>query len=188
MNYIKMLGLTALAALGLMACAATASATAITSPSGTTYTSSIILESGHITIKGSWIDITCSGGSSISLNVEKHGAGVTAGGKVNSWTFATCGPYSIVVKKSGSWEFHTLSGGSGTMTSSGAEFLLITSVGECVLTTNGTDMGSLSAGSPATLNVASAKIPRTGGNFLCGSSATMNASYTVTTPSSLYVD
>jgi hypothetical protein len=61
-------------------------------------------------------------------------------------------------------------------------------VGECVFTFNGTQIGTLTSGNPAKLDVSSAKIPRTGGNFLCGSSGTWTGSYTVNTPSSLYVD
>jgi hypothetical protein len=66
-----------------------------------------------------------------------------------------------------------------------------TSVGTCIFTTASTAIGVLTGtdatGSTAVLDI-SGKIPRTGGNFLCGSSATWTGSYSFTSPDSLWID
>ncbi|HXR61107.1 MAG TPA: hypothetical protein VN732_07270, partial [Solirubrobacterales bacterium] len=80
---------------------------------------------------------------------------------------------------------------TGTLTSSGTEVTIATSVGSCIFTTSNTSIGLLTptpdTGGHATLDINS-PIPRTGGNFLCGSTATWTGNYTVVTPSTLYLD
>jgi hypothetical protein len=191
MKYAKMLGLLAVAAAALMAFAGTASATVLTSPSGTTYTSTIKAESeGATSLDGAFTTVTCNK-STVEGKVESHGAAVTAGGKISSLTFTECN-YPTTVKAAGSLEIHGLGSSNGTLTSSGASIEIATSVGTCVFTTTNTDVGTLTGstttGGNATLDIASAKIPRTGGNFLCGSSGTWTGAYKVTTPATLIVD
>lgn len=191
MKHLKMLALVAAAAASLMAFATPASATQLTSPNGTVYTGSLHASSTGIAWDGAFTTVSCSS-STWAGKVETHGAAVTAGFKVTSLTFSSCN-YPFIVKKPGSYEIHTdnaaLVDGNGTVTWTGAEIEVQTSVGTCIFTTSSTDLGTLTgkdAGN-AVIDI-TAKIPRTGGNFLCGSSSTMTGSYTITTPSTLTVD
>lgn len=52
----------------------------------------------------------------------------------------------------------------------------------------GTPFGSVVEGSKAWRDINASKIPRTSGNFLCGSSGTWTGSYDLTTPNDLWVD
>lgn len=188
MKHVKMLGLLAVAAAALMALAGTASATTLTS-SGATYTSTIEAESeGKTTLHGTFTSVTCEV-SNVKGSVETHGAGVTAGGKVSSLTFEKCN-FPVSVKNAGSLQVHATESGNGTLTSSGAEITIETSIANCIFTTKaeGTDVGTLTGGTGATLDINSASIPRTGHSIFCGSSGTWTGSYKVTTPDFLDVD
>jgi polyisoprenoid-binding protein YceI len=196
MKYLKMLGLLAVAAAALMAFAGTASATTPTSPKGTAYTGVYKATAGLTQLHGSFTTVQC-GHSFTEGKIEQHGANVTTKGTISQLTFTECN-YSVTVKKLGSLEAHATkvenSNADGTVTSTGAEIAIHTSVGECVFTTSGTDIGTgtltstATTGGNAKLDIKSASIPRTGGSFFCGSSATWTGSYTVTTPSTLYID
>ncbi len=197
MKYIKMLGLLAVAATALMAFAGTATASTATSPKGTVYTGTYKAEvEGSVKLDGTFVTVQCNQ-STIEGQVEQHGANVTTGGKITSMTFSECN-YAVTVLRNGTLEAHqTGSKGfdaDGTVTSTGLEFTLHTSVGICTFTTNNTDVGtgtltsSDTTGGNATLDIATSKIPRTAGNFLCGSSGSLTGSYKVVTPSTLYID
>ena len=192
MKYAKMLGLLAVAAAALMAFAGVASATILTSPAGTTYTSTIKAESeGSTTLHNSslGISVTCTA-STVEGKVESHGAASTAGGKISSLTFTGCGTNDVSVAKAGSLEIHSLGSGKGTLTSTGAEITInSTSIGiSCTYTTNGTDIGVVTGGTPAKLAIASSTITRTGDSVFCGSSGLWTGNYKVTTPSTLLID
>ena len=171
------------AAAALMAFATTASASTLTSPEGTTYTGEIVATSTNSEIHMTFVSIKCSH-SGIKFKVEQHGA-ANAGGKVSSLTFTGCN-YSTTVIKPGSLEITS----SNAILSKGFEIAIHTSVGTCIITTfeTGTNVGTLSEGKNASWNINAAKIPRTGGNFLCGSSMTWTGSYDFTTPNDLWVD
>jgi hypothetical protein len=181
MKYVKMLGLLAVAAAALMAFAGTASATILTSPEGTTYTGSIVATSSNSELDGAFVTVKC-GSSTAEGTVESHG-GAEVTGNISSLTFTECN-YATTVKNAGSLGINNTNG----VKSTGAEVSIATSIGTCVFTTNGTAVGSLTEGAGASLDINSSKIPRTGGNFLCGSSGTWTGNYSVTTPSSLWVD
>jgi hypothetical protein len=188
MKYVKMLGLLAVAAAALMAFVGTASATTITSSAGATPT--IEAESTNGKLHGAFITVECSK-STVKGAVEQHGAGVTAKGNISNLTFTGCN-YATTVIKAGSLEVHgTSTTGNGTLTSTGAEIKIHTSVGECIFTTSATDIGTLTGSNVtkgnAVLDIASSSIPRTGGSFFCGSSGTWTGTYTVTAPSTLEV-
>lgn len=194
MKYVKMLGLLAVAVAAMAAFAASASATTLTSPTGTVYTSTIKAESeGTTSLDGAFVTVTCSK-SAVEGKVEQHGSGVTVKGNISVLTFTECN-FPTTVLKTGSLEAHAVEAGTeknGTLTSTGAEISIETSVGTCVFTTNATDVGTLTGtnvtGSNPTLDIASAKIPRTAGNFLCGSSGTWTGSYKVTAPATGWID
>lgn len=192
MKYAKMLGLLAVAVAALMAFAGTASATTLTSPSGTTYTSTIKSSSeGTTSLHGPFTTVSCTA-STVEGKVEKHGAGVTVSGAISKLTFSGCN-FPVTVLKAGSLEVHNISGTKdGTLTSNGAEITIQTSIASCIFTTSNTDIGRLTAAPSntghATLDINSAGIPRTGHSVFCGSSGTWTGSYKVETPTGLLVD
>jgi hypothetical protein len=189
MKYVKMLGLLAVAAAALMAFAGTASATTVTSPTGTTYTSTIKASAGTTELHGSFITVSCKK-STVEGSVESHGAATTAGGAISSLTFSECN-FPVKVLKAGSLEVHGISGTeNGTLTSKNAEITIETSIANCIFTTKaeGTDVGTLTGGSPAKLDINSASIPRTGHSVFCGGSGTWTGGYEVTTPTSVFID
>lgn len=176
-----LLGLVALAAF-----AGTASATVLTSPAGTAYTGTRI---SH----GTALKMATAGEcktSTLHEEIESHGAAATAVSKVTSLSFSECG-YPVTVTKAGTMEVHSLGNGNGTVTWSGAEIVLKTPVGDCLYTPNNTDMGTLTGskntGGTAVFDL-SARVPRTGGNFLCGVQAEWNGTYVVQAPDYLGVD
>lgn len=189
MKHLRMLALVVAAAF---LAPATASATQMTSPSGTVYTNKIQAESGTLEWHGSFTTIKC-GKSVLSANIETHGSSVTAKGAVTSWTFSECN-FPFKVLKAGTLEFHTansaVNDGNGTITSSSMELTTETSIANCIFTTSNTDLGILTGSDVANAkwDINSATIPRTGHSVFCGSSSTLTGSYTVTTPSTLTVD
>jgi hypothetical protein len=189
MKYAKMLGLLAVAAAALMAFAGTASATIITSPAGTAYTSTIKAGNagGHVVLDNPIAKIECS--SSVEGKVESHGAAVTAAGKISSLTFTNCtNSWHVTVSSGGSLEIHSLGGGKGTLTSSGATVISTRFGVECRYATSNTHIGTVTGGTPATLAI-SASIPFHGGSSFCGEGATSwTGSYTVSTPGTLLID
>jgi hypothetical protein len=200
MKYMKMLGLLATAAAALMAFASSASAGTITSPTGTAATS-FTATAGATSRDGAFTTITCNN-SHMAGTITSQGAAQTIKSTLSSFTFTECN-YPTTVKKAGTLEIHSIKKGitphetcavnycSGTVTSSGTELEMSTSVGTCIFTTASTAIGVLTGtdatGSTAVLDI-SGKIPRTGGNFLCGSSATWTGSYSFTSPDSLWID
>jgi hypothetical protein len=191
MKYAKMLGLLAVAAAAMMAFAATASATTVTAPAGTLYTSTIEASSEGATSLDGTVEVTCQK-STVKGSVASHGAGVTAKGSISSLTFTECGDDVVQVKNAGSLEVHSIGGGDGTLTSSGAEVTVEadTIFGDvhCIYTTSNTHIGTVKDGTHATMTIDSAAIPRTGGSFLCGSSGEWTGAYTVTKPTGLTID
>ncbi|HXR60656.1 MAG TPA: hypothetical protein VN732_04955 [Solirubrobacterales bacterium] len=194
MKHLKMLGLLAVAVTALLAFAGTASATTLTSPTGTTYTGTITAESiGSTTLHGSFTDVSCTA-SHVEGKVETHGVGKTVGGKIGKLSFTGCN-FPTTVLKAGSLELHAVNCKTyctGTLTSSGAEIKIQTSVGECIFTTASTHLGTFTGtdhtGGHPILHIDSANIPRTGGSFLCGSSGVWTGTYTVKTPSTGWLD
>ena len=195
MKILKMIGLLAVAAAAMTVFATTASATTATSPKGTTYTGAIVAEGeGHSTLHGAnGISVSCPG--AVSAGVGTHGAGMTleltVTGLVLGTAGAPCTNSDVVhVTTLGELEIHNISGTeNGTVTSIGTTVNVTDNTGvSCGYVTSSTDIGTLTAGSPATLDLNSAKIARHSGSILCGSTGTWTGSYKVTTPGSLFID
>lgn len=186
MNQFKTFSAALLAAVALMALTGTASATTATSPAGTAYTGTFKMASTNLTMHGSFISISCSG-STMEGKIESHGASVTAEGKLSSFSMTGCN-YPVTVKKTGTLVMHATGGGNGTITWTGAEWVMHTSVGECIFTTSGTDLGTFTGGAGAQLHIPSMPIPRTGGSFFCGSSMIWTGNYGFSSPASLVLD
>lgn len=179
MKHLEKLGLAMAVAASFLAFAGTASATTVTSSEGPTPT--LKLSSTNFKLDGAFITVECSE-AALQLKVEAHGS-ETVTGSVNAMSFALCNYPITPIKKSGTFAVHaTAPTGNGTLTSTGMELRVHTSVGECVFTTNAMDIGTITGGTPSSLGLNSAKIPQTGPNFLCGSSGTLTGSYSIATP------
>jgi hypothetical protein len=187
MKYIKIIGLASVVMTTLVS--GTASATTVTSPKGTTYTSTIVAENeGTITLTsafGGFGSISCTK-SLLESKIETHGASVTAGGKVSKLTFEGCtgGEPTSPVATPGSLEIHT----NGDVTSKSASVAVHkTLFGTCTFTTastgtsTGTGTGTAVTGGNATLDI-KATITSACGN------GTLEGSYKVKTPSTVYAD
>ncbi len=214
MKLIKAFGLLAIAAAALMTFAASASATTVTSPTGTAYTGTITaVNEGPVTLDGTFADFICHE-SHIEGKIESHGPSATAKGNLTKFSFGGCNFPTTVLEeptpKYGFLEVHpvtTSAGGvaactagagdacQGTVTTSGQKIMMHTSVGTCTFSTTNTDIGVLTTtaqtGGHATLDIGAhgtGILPRTEGNFLCGTSAQWTGSYTFTTPETLWID
>lgn len=190
MKHLRMLSLAVITA-ALVVSAGTASATTLTSPKGTVYTGSIHAEDSNLSLSGSFVTISCSK-SELDGAVTSHGEAVTTKISLEALSFEGCN-YEATVKNAGTLEVHTDSAsvdGNGTITWTGLELSLHTSVGVCVYTTINTPIGTLEGSdvTRANWNTNSEKLPRTGGSFLCGPSSKLEARYEITTPSTLSVD
>ena len=191
MKYVKMLGLLAVAAAAMMAFAAGASADTATSPAGTTYTSTIKATSTHTSLHpgegSSFLTVTCEH-SEVEGTITGHGKGVAVSGPISKLTFTKCGNDTVTVLKAGSLSAEDIGGGpNGTLKSTGAEVRIHTSEGPvCTVTTNGSDIGTLTGGASAKLDIGSANLTMTG--FLCPSIGVWTGSYTVTSPANLTID
>lgn len=199
MNYLK--SLSALGtALVLMALASSASATSLTSPTGTTYTGTFTaVAHGTLTLTGSFVTVDCKAGHTEG-KVIAHGSSTTVKIELKTHSLAECN-FPVTINKPGFLEIHAVENDfsgddehTGTVTSTGTEMTIQTSVGSCIFTTSSTDVGLLTGTDDtkghATIDQQSHTFPRTGGSagFLCGSSGTANGGYTVTVPTSLWVD
>ena len=193
MKYVKILGLLAVAAAALMAFAGSASADSATSPTGTTYTGEIVAEAeGHAVLDNPIAKIECA--SKVSGTISGHGAGKAVSGTISSLTFGspvgTCtDEWHVTVVNAGSLSVNGITGSyNGDAFSTGATVEATRFGITCRYATNNTTIGTVTGGSPATLDI-SASIPFHSGSIFCGSGATAwTGNYKVTTPGSLYID
>jgi hypothetical protein len=181
MKHVKVLSLLAIAAAALMAFAGTASATAITSPEGTTYTGFLSATSWNSEIDGSFVTVKCES-SYFHGEVASHG-GVVVSGSISKVNFAGCN-YAVNVKNTGIISVDS----SNVVRSTGMDFEIKTSVGTCIFGTLGTEIGSITEGKWADLDINSAKVSKITGSFLCGSSMTWTGDYQFSTPNDMWVD
>ena len=207
MKYVKMLGLAAVAAMALMAFigASSASATVLCSESGKTTncassgkdyaaatTISASLDSGTSAVlktTGGLIENTCTTSTVEGPTANTGGATETVRGTVEAakLTFSNCSNTTDVTE-GGELEIHWISGtDNGTLTAKNFAVTQILAGITCTYTAGtGTDLGTVTGGSPATLDV-NAVVNKSAGGFACPSTAVWVANYTVTSPSPLYV-
>jgi hypothetical protein len=188
MKYLKMFGLAAIAAMGLMAFvgASTASADLYTDKAktikyktGTTISATLAtgksasLKSGETTIA------TCTGGTVHGKTTNETG---TVSGTIESLTWSGCSQTTHTVAK-GTLSIST----AGVVTGKGNSVTLGVFGTSCTYGTGeGTTLGTLVSGETPVLKI-NANIPRTSGGFLCPATGTWEAEYIVTTPHALYV-
>lgn len=194
MKYVKMFGLLVIAASALMATEGIASATTLTSPTGTVYTGTITAGSeGSTSIHGSFVTVTCKK-SHVQSKVEQHGVGVTAAGNNSILSFAECN-FPVKVLKGGSLEWHIINCNANdectaTITLKNAEITIETSIANCLFTASSADITLTpthdTGGRP--IWHTNSELPRTGHSIFCGSSGTWTGTYGVTTPATLWVN
>lgn len=192
MKHPKHLGLFMVMGAVLMTFAATASATRVTSPANTLYTGTIKATSTNTELHSSstFGTIKCSH-SEAEGNVSSHGSGVAATGPLTKLTFTSCtnGEPTSPVTVRGTLEAHWTAGSNGVLTSNNAEVTIHkTLVGTCTFTTTNTNIGTITGGTPAKLDIGSSTIMQTGKNPFCPGSAIWTGSYTVTSPGTLLLD
>jgi hypothetical protein len=196
---MKILGLLAATAAAMMAFAANASATTVTS-NGASYTGSFHASSeGHVDFHVAPSKILCP--STFTGTIETHSAAGTAHGPVSSLSFFNCtGGWTVTVEKAGRLEFHTDpndptgTSGNSTLTSSGATITAFNHpLGiSCRYKTENTHIGTLrgsnTTGGHATLDIV-ASVPFHAGSPFCGPGAAVwTGSYTFDAPSNLNID
>ncbi|MDQ3724623.1 MAG: hypothetical protein M3335_01830 [Actinomycetota bacterium] len=188
MRYIKILGLAAIAATALMAHTSAASATIIENGAGSKLGKGTVIESTgtNAVLQAGFATIECPHSEVDGVTSNAGGIGVPVEGNITTLAFTGCNA-TVKTLKTGKLILHHTSGTNGTVTSEGAEVTVAIGSTSCVYgTPSATDIGSLTGGSPATLN-ANTSLTRISGGFLCANPATWTASYTVTVPNTLKV-
>lgn len=181
MKHLKILGLAVMATTALMACASSASATVLTSPSGTEYTSTLTLTAtSSLLLKGTAANDTCTS-STMSVTISTNTT--VARGGIKALSFGNCNA-TVEVLTNGSLEVR--SGGEVITKETQVTY---SSLGvSCVYGGGtGTRIGTITGGTPAFINI-SATLPKISGSFLCGSTNEWLGQYTVTSPSTVLAD
>jgi hypothetical protein len=194
MKYVKMLGLLAVAAAALMAFAGTASAT-LTEGAGDPVDNGDILHAsaeGNTSLTGT-LTVTCED-STVTGEVTTNDANEASGpiGE-EELSFENCGNDTVAVLTEGTLKVTDTGTGTGTLSSNGAEVTILTHrpfVGtvHCIYKTTNTDLGTVTGGTPATLNIASISLERVTTAFGCGTHSTWEGNYEVNTPGTLLID
>jgi hypothetical protein len=193
MMAVKMSASVAVLLVALMGVTSTASATTLTAPQGSTFTSGFRAENeGTVTFTssfGGFGSISCTQ-SVLEGPISQHGSATTASIVLGKMTFTNCsgGEPTSPVANPGSLVFHYVNANEGAITSQNAQITVHkTLFGTCVFFTSssGNFLGvlttSLKTGSNATLDIKGTL------NSACGN-GTWHGSYKVTSPSTLYID
>ena len=206
MKFTKMFGFLGVAwMVASMVFVSAAPASTLTNPKGTVYggASAIgaISNFEGVALDGT-IKVTClkswiEGSVSNAGGKDFNGETTTAAIQLNTLTIEECGSSTVTVVNKGSLEVHGLGNGNGTLTSTNAEFTVLThnvlGTVHCIYWTNATDFGTLTGSAnteafTATIDIGSVPIPRKSTDFGCGSTSELTATYKVETPMTLYVD
>lgn len=202
MNYLKILGFAALtiAAMTVLVGAGTASATVLcktsggtTCPAGQAYGSGTAIHAvnvGTVVTTTVYKNIECKKSTMAGATSSEGSPTETVRAALSVLTFEECN-CDVVVLKKGTLEIHWISGtNNGTVTYSGEEKTVTCSTifgsVHCIYVTNA-DIGTLSGGSPAVLNIPSASVNFVITNALCEEDRYWDAKYEITSPNPLYV-
>jgi len=194
MKHVKILGLLVMAAAALMAFASSASATVLTSPSGTEFTGTIhaTLEKGNTALLKAGIEDTCTESTAhgtVTLNTTEAEGQLTEGGPPpTGLTFGSCTQDTKVIKA-----------GKLTINSAGEVFskesrveVKVTGLGVTCFygaETGSVKIGTFDGGTPAKLTVNTTALQKeTGSGAFCASTGTWTANYVVTTPGTLLLN
>jgi len=197
MNYLKTLGFAAVAAAALIAFlgAGTASATVLctNTPSPGTHcarkegVNQILDASGQgalvfLTTSGTTVS-TCTEGTIKSKITNAGSTTETVKGNMDGLTWGGCTTTTDTLAN-GTLEVHHESGtDNGTVTSSGSEVTIRFLGVSCRYKTNNTDIGTLTGGNPATLDIEAIVPPGPGNPLGCPDHLVWKGDYTFTTPS-----
>jgi hypothetical protein len=201
MKYLKILGLTAVAAMALMAFlgASSASATVLCKttqnvcaekwdyPAGTRIEAIVL----NTVLLKAGIEDTCTKGVANGITANTGSDTETVHGEIAELTFENCTCPVTVIKK-GELEIHYEGEGKGTLTGKGSEVTVNCAGVTCTYGTaaGGTDLGTLDEPANSTSDTKmtiSASLPKLAGGFFCASTGTWTGEYTVTKPVPLYV-
>jgi hypothetical protein len=196
MKHLEMLGLAAIAALGLMAFvgAGTASATTLFTdaahtipyPGGTTI--HMTLKSGTTTsftkTNGEAIS-TCTGSTIHGFTSNETGSTVSSSIGTLAWTGCNHTTTSIENEDGGFGTLEIASNGRVTGNRSNVTQLIF-GVSCTYGTGEGTALGTLTTGETSELAI-NTVVPKTAGSFLCPGSTVMAGTWVVTSPHTLYV-
>lgn len=185
MKQLKMLGLSALAVMALIAPAGQASAS-VTSPAGTEYTGTLEASITHsFLLKAGFAEITCS--LSVLKGKVENNIGTFAIGKISTLSFNFCNA-TVHVLSNGSLEIFSTGAGKGDLRGYNTQITVATMGVSCVYgTTTQTPIGTITGGTQAVMSIA-ASLPKISGGFLCANPASWTGAYKLTAPHELLVD
>jgi hypothetical protein len=193
MKYFQVFGLLGFAVMAWMAFASIASADYVTTSTGgsaETPTLHLVDDSSHVTFSNVIANISCK--STAEGSISSHGAGSSASGSFSSFAFTGCtNSWHVTVENVNGgfgafWIDHT-SGHNGTFSSMWTRINATRFGITCVYETFLTQLGTLTGGNPATLDIqASIPLDAEASSGLCGSgNAAWEGAYITT--SALYV-
>jgi hypothetical protein len=198
MKYLKMLGLAAIAAMGLMAFVGAGTASAGTTklctdsacatvyPKGTKISGSLVTGNSATLKSGSTVIATCTKSTvEGSTNAE---SGSPLSGGVSKLTWEGCNQTTHTVSN-GTLDITNIGGTKGTVTGTGNSVTVEIFGTSCTYGTGAsTHLGTITSGASPILKI-NASVPRiAGSSFLCPSSAVWEAEYVLTSPHALYVE
>lgn len=202
MKNMKILGLCLLGVLAAMAImgAGTASATKLCSvntspcPAGNTYAKGTAIKAQLVpgttsTMNSGFVNISCTESTISGKTTNEGGAGAVTG-TISSvtWKGCTSGLGACTASALNTpWSAEvTGSGGNGTMSISGAGGKFTCGGTTCEYAASKASV-SVSGGNPATIKASSISFTKTGGGFLCSSTASWSGTYEATAPKPLFI-
>jgi hypothetical protein len=198
MKYLKMLGVTAVAAMALMAFAGAGSASATKlctnnlsttfcsahEPIGTTVEATLSGTSILETTGGTVLD-TCTGSTVKGKTSNTAATGEPVKVKVETLSWLNCTRTTHTLKTGELQIHHIANTDDGTLTATGIQWTVQTIFGSCVYGPVGSlDLGTVHGGNPAVITI-NTIVPKLSGT--CPSEARLTAHYTITTPKPLYI-
>lgn len=187
MKHMKIIGLLVLAAALLMAFTNSASAAPVlTSPAGTEYTGEVdaTLKVGTTLSISAGISQTCTTATTRGNLTINNGHARWTNSTTTYGTAATPCTKTMKVIKNGA----DTVGDKGEVISSEDELTIFDIGVSCIYGgATGTNMGTLTGGSPAVIDVSTTEWPKISGGFLCSSKATVTGTWVVTTPSQTFI-
>lgn len=131
---------------------------------------------------GSTTIVTCTGGTLRMVITNEGNTTETVKGTYEPHTKSGCST-TVDQLASGTWEIHHIPDtDNGLLTSSGTETTIQFLGVSCIFKTSNTPVGTITGGTPATIDVNST-IPLSGGGFLCPANAIGSGAYRFTSPS-----
>jgi hypothetical protein len=203
MRHLKMLGLAMVAAAALMAFLGGGSASATVlcktniesgcAASGWAYSSGTEI---NASLEGSFIVSNTSGSvENTCTEVSNNGSTTNAGSAtitviwtITSWSISNCAQTTVVTLAHTTIELHWIPGRNARLTVRGFRFHMILFGVKCAygFGEGGVELGTLTGGNPATMDV-NAVIPKVEGSFLCPGDLRLESNFKITSPVPLYV-